>query len=455
MIRSRRAFTLVEIIIGFSILAGISLIYLMFVRSSSKEMQFSADHLNAVVLSQKVAEDLIEELALNPYGFETLGIEKTALTQQEVIEGRSIFFSFIEDTKAPHGKIDVNVDGAISEKMQPLYDTVDKFKFTVSGKRLADSGDHEDRNLLQSNIDFFWNAQAGRGEFNTSMQMFSPVTRKKVDLGLAVDQASVDARIPAEVFASPAKTIAEIAADTGENVEVVQALGRVSLVTRDFVTSEYYIRRRNEIRQLKLRLDGTPASDLESQFELRKTIADNWYEMAKICFQIVAYLEPQFAILETQGKFQTTTGSGFNPTTFQQDMFYYRIIFEYFAGSMVQARYYYNTMLTTDLIRYKGGKVQTQLLQKLIDLYRIVAILPTRSGGMYEYKSFLDRIRLFSEGRNPYLNRLAMFERDLLNVPDQWLKRYANLDHLNQIIAVRVPTILSFIKTQTIGMITQ
>ncbi|MBU1106952.1 MAG: hypothetical protein KKB51_09820 [Candidatus Riflebacteria bacterium] len=454
MIRQHRAFTLVEIIIGFSILAGISLIYLIFVRSSSKEMQFSADHLNAVVLSQKVAEDLIEELALNPYGFETLGIEAAALSQQEVVEGRSIFFSFIEDTRAPYGKIDINVDGAIGQQMQPLYDTVDKFKFTVAGRRLADSGDNEDRNLLQSNIDFFWKSQTGRGEFNTSMQMFSPITAKKVDLGLVVDQASIDVRVPAEVFANPAKTIAEIAAAAGENVEAIQALGRISLVTRDFVGSDYYIKRRNDIRQLIMRLGNTPTSDLENQFEIRKTIADTWYEMAKICFQVVAYLEPQFEILQAQGKFKTATGTGFNPIAFQQDLFYYRIIFEYFAGSMVQARYYYNTMLTSNLIRYKGGKVQTQLLQKLIDLYRIVAILPTRIGGMHEHRTFLDRIRTFSEGKNPYLHRLAVFERGLLDIPDEWLKRHANLDRLNNIIAVRVPTILSFIKTQTISMIT-
>ncbi|OGK07796.1 MAG: hypothetical protein A2W80_02800 [Candidatus Riflebacteria bacterium GWC2_50_8] len=454
MKKSRCAFTLVEVLVGCSILAGISLIYLIFVRSSSKEMQFSADHLNAVVLSQKISEDLIEELAVNPYGFETLGVSGST-SQQEVIEGRSVFFSFIEDTRPPYGKIGINSDGAIGPQMQPLYDTVNKFKFTVAGERLAATGDHEDRNLIQSNIDFFWNATTGRGEFNTAMQMFSPVTCKKVDLGLILDQATIDARIPAEVFARPTSNIAEIAASMGENVAALQALGRIALVTRDFVVSQYYVRRKNDLRQLNLRLGNTLATDLEQQFELRKSIAETWYEMAQICFQIVAYLEPQFEIMQTQGKFQTTTGAGFNPITFQQDLFYYRIIFEYFAGSLVQARYYYNTMLTSDLIRYKGGKAQIQLLQKLIDIYRLVVILPSRSGGMQEYRAFLARIKSFSEGRNPYLYRFATFERSLLDQPDEWMKRYANLERLNHIIAVRVPVILDFIKTQTVGMITQ
>jgi len=229
MTARRRAFTLVEVIIGFSILAGIALVYLIFVRSSSKELQFSADHLNAVVLSQKVSEDLIEELAINPYGFETLGIAGST-DEHEVVEGRSVFFSFVEDTRAPFGKIDINSDGAITQQMQPLYDSVEKFKFKVDGRRLASSGDHEDRNLVEGKIDFFWNAQTGRGEFNTSMQMFSPVTLKKVDLGLIIDQDAIDARIPGQIFGT-SQSIAEISASTGENVETLLAFGRIALIT--------------------------------------------------------------------------------------------------------------------------------------------------------------------------------------------------------------------------------
>ena len=454
MTRHRRAFTLVEVIIGFSILAGIALIYLVFVRSSSKELQFSADHLNAVVLSQKVAEDLIEELSINPYGFETLGIEGSP-GEQEVVDGRSVFFSFVEDTRAPFGKIDVNSDGAIGPQMQPLYETVEKFKFKVAGRRLATSGDHEDRNLMQGKIDFLWNASTGRGEFNTSMQLFSPVTCKKIDLGMVIDQDAVDARIPAQVFGRPSQTIAEIAASTGENVETLQALGRIALVTRDFAGSEFYVRRKNQVRQLKLRLSNTPAADYDGQFELRKGIAETWYEIAQICFQLVAYLEPQFAVLQIQGKFKKAIGAGLNPVTFQQNLFYYRIIYEYFAGSLLQSRYYYNGLLTGNLTRYKGGKVQTQLIAKLVDLYRVIAILPTRPGGMQEYRTFLSRIRTLSEGRNPYLSRFAVFERGLLDKPDEWLKRYPNLDRLHKIIVARIPAILDFIKVQTVSMLSQ
>lgn len=356
--KKRCAFTLVEVMVGFSILAGIALIYLVFVRSSTKEMQFSADHLNAAVLSQKVAEDLIEELALNPYGFETLGVDGSSMVEQEVVEGRSIFFSFIEDIKPPYGKIDVNVDGAITPQMQPLYDSVDKFKFSVAGNRMAKTGEHEDCNLIQSDIAFKWQTQTGKGEFNTLMQVFSPVTVKKVDLGLVVDQAGIDARIPAEVFARPSKTVAEISSETGENIDAILALGRISLITRDFAASEYYVKHKNEIRLLFSRLQDTPASDLERQYELRKTLAETWYGMAKICFQIVAYLESQFEVLQAQGKFTATTGAGFSSTSFQQDLLYYPIIFEYFSGSLIQARFYYNTLLVTDLIRYKGGKIQ-------------------------------------------------------------------------------------------------
>jgi len=453
MIYRRRAFTLLEVIIGFSILAGVSLLYIVFVRSSSKELQFSADHLNAVVLSQKVSEDIIEELSVNPYGFETLGISGCS-DELEVVDGKSVFFSFIEDSKAPFGIIDLNTDGSINPQMQPLYDTVKDYKFNVEGQRLSKSGDHEDRNLMQGEVDFNWKTQTGRGEFNTSVQLFSPVTRKKIDLGLAVDEDAIDARIPAQVFGRPAQSISEISACTGENVETLLAYGRISLITRDFSGSQYYLKRKNEIKQLRSRLGATPADDLEKQFELRKKIAETWYDMAQLCYQIVAYLEPHYGILQSQGKLVTAGGTGFNAVSYQ-DMCYYRIIYEYFVASLVQSRYYYNSMLHPSLMAYKGGKIQLQLIQKLIDIYRIIAIIPTRGGGMKEYRSFLSRISELSEGRHPYLYRFAVFERSLLDQPDEWMKRYPNLKGISDIVAKRVPAILDFIKSSTVSMVTR
>lgn len=453
MTNTRKAYTLVEILIGFSVMAGIMITYLFFTQSSAKEMQHSSEHLNSVIFSQKVCEDLIEELALNPYGLETLGIEDSASHYQELIDGQSVFFSFFEDRRAPFGKIDTNTDGAIDETVQPLYDTARKYKLKVTGRRLADSGDVENRNLVEAQISVGWKSELGKGEFATSVHLFSPVTAKKGSLAAKIDLTSLDSRIPGEVFAKPGLTGAEISAQIGENVSAVNALGYITLVCRDFIGSELFARKKNRIKNLMARLNNARESDLEKQYKLRLDLAEAWYDIGKNCFQITAFLDPHFRTLEQNGSFANARGTGFNSIAIQQDLLNFPIIFEYFSDSMVQARYYYNSLLDRDLMRYKGGKVQMQLLNRLLHLYRIVAILPTRGGGAAEFKSFLERIKEASDGKNPYLYRLAVFERELFESRTEWLARNSNIERLDQILGQRIPEILSFVNYKSAEMV--
>lgn len=452
--KQRKAMTLVEITIGFAILTAISAFFISFMTASSKEITFSSDHFNAVVLSQKISEDLLEEMALNPYGLETLGIDETIKTKHDVVDGSSVFFSFIEDRSEPWGQIEPAKDGMINSSMQPLYNSVKKFKFGVSGSRLAKSGDHEDRNLVACNVDFFWQTQTGKGAYNSSFDLFSPVSAKKVSLGVSLNEAEIDVRIPAEVYMRPAQTVGELATAIGENVEAILAVGRISLISRDFINSQFYRDAKERIKGLLAKLSTLPPEETEEMFETRLQLAKTWYELAKVCFQIVSYLEPHFATLQLQGKFDGSSGSGFNPISFQQNLMSVRIIYEYFVGSIVQARYYYYLLLEPDMVALKGNKAQMQIIQKLIDIYRVTAILPVRPQGMSEYRSFLDRVHALSVNRNPFLNRMVNHELKLVGNRKSWLEHYPNLGRIDELVAGKMPGILAFIKARTVGMLT-
>lgn len=450
--KAKMAFTLVEICVGVAIVAIIATFYVTFMSGASKESKFTADHFNAIVLSQKVVEELIEETSINPHGFATLGIDNNKSNFQEVTRGSSIFFSYIEDSTPPWGKIEPGKDGMINEKMQPLYENVNKFKFAVNAQRLAEKGDYEDRNLIQSTVNFNWSATTGKGDFSSQGVFFSPVTAKKVDLSKAVDETGIDRRIPAEVFGS-AKTLPELASQIGENVETLLSLGRISLISRDFLHSGMFKRFKAKICDIESQLSATSSSDFERQYELRRQLAETLYELSKKCFHVVAYLQKHFDELMLNGKFKDSMGTGFNPISFQQDMFYFRIIYEYFCGYLVQARYYYYSLLQPKLSDYKGIRVQQQVIQKLIDIYRILAIMPSRSTGFQEHKNFIARLKEWSEGRNPYLFRMLSYEQLLLEDPGKWMEKYPNLERLNQIINVKMPVVLDFIKSSTQGLV--
>ncbi len=453
MFRKRSGISLVEITIGFTIFTLIGIYFLSYTMSASKEIALSGDHINAVILSQKVGEDLLEEIAINPYGLKTLGVPNAAGQKYDVVDGSSIFFSYIEDRAAPWGIIEPTQDGMIDNRM-PMYETVKKFRFGVYGDRLAKSGDHEDRNLVACNVDFFWEAGTGRGEFNTAFQAFAPVTLKKVSPGDEIDEAAIDARIPDEVFGVPGRTIGEIAAVTGENQQTILALGRISLICNDFSYSSYFADQKNTIARGYQRLQGLSAAGNPGEyFATSYELAKAWYDMGKSCYRIVAYLAPHFAELQSQGKFDSSLGLGFSPITFQHHMMSYQLIYEYFVTSIVQARYYYYNLLRPEIVRYKGNRVQQEVILRLIDLYRLTAVIATRPGGMAEYRDFLNRIENVATNRNPFLARMITHEQRLLQNRNEWFEHFPNLARIESLVGGKMPGILDFIERQTVAMI--
>ncbi|MBF0545946.1 MAG: prepilin-type N-terminal cleavage/methylation domain-containing protein [Candidatus Riflebacteria bacterium] len=90
---SQRGFTLVELSIGMALLMLLAVIFFTLVKGGARESVLSSEHFTEAMLSQKVTEDLIEEVELNPYGISTLGMDESApLTSSPVIDGGAPFF---------------------------------------------------------------------------------------------------------------------------------------------------------------------------------------------------------------------------------------------------------------------------------------------------------------------------------------------------------------------------
>ncbi|MFZ2958236.1 MAG: prepilin-type N-terminal cleavage/methylation domain-containing protein [Candidatus Ozemobacteraceae bacterium] len=443
--KGKSGFTLLEVVFGMAIFATVSIGFIMYLQNATKESQFSGEHLTALILSQKVLEDINEELFLNPYGFETLGIDKTSSGKLEIVDGKSVYFSYLEDKKAPWGKIDPQQDGMLTSSMSPLYETVKPFRFKVYGDRLEKTGNGENRNVLTCDLNFDWETKTGAGKYSNFCFFFSPVTEKKADLALTVNEAGVDARIPTEFYHSSGKSLIDIANAANESVEAVTSLGRIALVTQDFMNSTGYKKTVDNIKTLGAKLANVPEGYFDEAFNYRLALAQAWYELAKLSFQVVAYLEPAFTQFATGSSFQDIGKTSVDPIAFQKALYSYKIIFGTFTGSLVQARSEFYALVKNDIATYKGGKKQLQVLQKLFDLYRIAAIIPTRPEGMNELKAFLVRLDKFSEYRNPFLNRMIKQELIFLGDRTGWVNRYSNLKRLDTILTGKIPPILAFI----------
>ena len=94
--KNNSGFSLSELLIGFFILAVVSAAFLVALQGNKRETQFGAEHFSGMLLSAKVAEDCAQEMAINPHGFEVLGIDDKPV-DTEITNGQSIFFSGLED----------------------------------------------------------------------------------------------------------------------------------------------------------------------------------------------------------------------------------------------------------------------------------------------------------------------------------------------------------------------
>lgn len=356
----RKGLSLVEVIISMGIIAVIGAGFVTYLRSTAKNLKFSGDHFNSLVLAHKVTEDLIDEFRMNPFGHEALNIDSPTSDFIDVTDASSIFFSFIENRSEPYGTIDPSIDRGISKEMQPIFESVKNTRFKITGERPADSGESIDRNLVKCDMTFAWKTQTGKGEISNCALYFSPVTPRKIPPQPVLGQAEF-----------------------------------WSLYNKIF----------SRIIAMQIAMSGE--SDPEKLIKCLREIADKWHEMAGVCLKNLM----------------------FGASTF--DKHYHRINYEYFKGCILQARFFYYKLLDDDFIRYKGAKYQFQVMQKLLDIYRVTAIIPTHAEGMDELRIFLKRIKEFSQGRQPALYRAADQELFLLSRPMSWFQKLPNLERID------------------------
>ncbi len=109
---SRRAFTLLEVVIALGILAAAALpLILTFRQSGTRGEQFSAEHFTAMFVAQKVLEDINTRVQENPFFLDQLIASATG-EAKPVVDGQSPYFDLLENT--------INFSYLTREEDQPI-----------------------------------------------------------------------------------------------------------------------------------------------------------------------------------------------------------------------------------------------------------------------------------------------------------------------------------------------
>lgn len=423
----RRGFSLVEIMIGVLILAVVLGAFLTGIRSAHREVEVSDKHISVLLCSQKVIEDLMEEIWLNPFGFRTLGIENSTPSPTPITKGQSVFFTGLE---AGNGR------NVIGPEMKPLYHQIDDLELTVSAERQAAVTDNRlESNLYLGNIHFTWNGKRGKGDDQVEVVFFSPGTPKKFTAGTYVTSGS-DASYTA-ILGSP-----------GGKPKLLQNLGDVYRACRAFMTSDFFSKSFVEIQRLK-KLSRNCAFPGKELYDCHYELAGVWYEMARRSLNFLVSTEPAigaFAGEYAPGSLGTDFDGG--PTKLNAILRDFRLIYETLVSSLLQARANYQFLVTPDMAKYKGIRMQYHLIARVIDLYRVLIVTPTHQYGLAEYRYFLEQLDRFGEGRCPALRRMVAYELDNSDTVDEVVERLPNLKQLDTLFARKMRPVLGFIRNR-------
>lgn len=433
----RQGFTLVEVLIGVGILAVIGAVFLSVLRGSGKEMQYASEHFTAALLSQKVQEDCAQEVFLNPLGLETLGLEGD-LVPTRITDGTSVFFSNIEDTKPPWGKIDKLSDGAIDFSMPTLYKQVSTYHLLVGGKRLSPlSSSNADKNLARLDLQFTWTTQTGKGEYGSQVIVAVPVTPKIAPHGIAYANAEIEKIGVLQLFDDPEGSFGAKVAGSGADYGTVFALARIQTGCEGFLYSLFFLQTQKSLRAW---LDQARTINFNNptpaHFQMAAQAASASYSMAREAYRFIRYLEPDTKALAgnlTPGKLGSYLLT--NPENYKATLSEYVRLTRTFVWALNAAQYFHEILSLKSMSEFQDRKRQFYALLKLIDIYRLLLIVPGSSPvSPADYKRFWKHIETFSSGVNPALQRMAFQEIGLADNLPLMLQKFPGLADISRVL---------------------
>ncbi|MFZ2960430.1 MAG: hypothetical protein WA705_26425 [Candidatus Ozemobacteraceae bacterium] len=439
--RSLSGFTLVEVLIGVGLLAFLLLIFLTVLRGGTRESTLSSDHFTSAMLSQKVVEDMIEEVDLNPLGMSALGIEDgSPLSPTSVVDGAAPFFKSIEDRTPPWGRIDGQKEGIIDSTYAPLFGQVKTFMVSATAKRPAVGVSFpENRHLIEAGIHFDWDARVGGGNQGASCYLFSPVGAKPASISFNFDQAQVEKEIATNFFDSPGVSLAQLTSESGANFQTVLCLGTIHYASQGFINSTVLKTYLDEVTLQKTKSAG-PFGSKADEYKAKQALAKAYYDLANSCFLAVYVLATDVANLKNAC---STADLGEvlsdNPTSFLTGLKNYRKIYITFLDSIDLSFRAYYELLTPALAGARGVKQQMFVIKRLLDLQRIQACDPTNSVALNQYKLFLEALRSEMEGRNPFLHRLLMQEKGFAQSVDMLVEKHPFLNRIKDVTVHAMP----------------
>lgn len=449
--RKGLGFSLVEALIGIAILAVVLGAFTFFLRSSRKEVEFSAEHFTAMLLAQKVKEDIAQELAINPWGLSTLGIDQESGQASHIVDGGSVFFSFLEDRYPPWRFIDPLDDGKIDQDMMPLYDQTKDFRIKVVSEMIPQAGDGGEGsppgNLVRVGIEVTWKAQTGAGTYLLDAFFPLPDPSKSVASPFVVDRGKVERELCRAFYGKKGVSFQRVLSTCGGDEKTILAWGKIHYVCRSFFSSKFMQVVLKQIKKLEARRRIFAANGSDGLYACTLQLAQRYYEITKFSFNVISFLKEDLDTV--RANFDEAHLGSFlwkRRRVLAVDGRDFMLVAKDFGSSLVWSRTRYQELLSPALAKIRGRRRQYRVLQRVYDLYKLATCVSGLPGARSDAMAFLEKVKAFSDGRNPFLNRFVLQEIALMQNFPEMMRRYPLLATVNDLFSVRVPNAADFFR---------
>ncbi|MGM0599978.1 MAG: PilW family protein [Candidatus Rifleibacteriota bacterium] len=428
-------FTLIEVMIGVLIVSLVIGGFIMGMRAFRSQIEFGDKHISTLVCSQKVIEDLNEELWINPKAFDTLGISNSKRVLTPIVRDESPFFSDLEFKLEGKGN-SAKLTG-IDDKQTQLYSQVEDLNLDIGASRVKPkTANAIESNLYNSEIIFKWGKHRNKAGSEICSLFFSPVTPKNISLS-DISDIGLDDTAYSKILTSP-----------GGYSDVLANLADIYRFSRAFLNSDFYKTTFAEIKELRNKSAGLSYPS-RALYECHKRMGNLWLDVARRSLQFLFALEPSLNLF-VSGYSTGTLGadfSGENAWQLQSILTDVCVVYSTFLSSLKNAEANFRFLVSEKMASYKGVRVQYFLLAQVIDLNRVLAILPNYSAGFSRYMGFLASLEKFSKGRTPSLERLINQEKTNSTSAEKLAQNYPNLKLLSDFLNNKLYPAMQFIQS--------
>ncbi len=405
--RRASGFTLLELAIGFGILALLGVTFLQVMRGSSQRLAFNANTFAAIHISSKVMADLVEESRVNGTFLQTLESDPDTTRRDDVVEGRSFYFRFLHDRFPPFGRLDPVPDGGITRSLKSSYENLDQYKVVVEPARLGNPDKPGfQRHLAETMVLVDWKESGGlERQYSITARIPSPVGPRPVEDVRLIDEGLLPGRIVAVLFPGRAGSIVQAAAVAGADPGMASNVGRVLVVTNDLQAALSSLSREvAERKKLFKSLLKAPSPEL---VDTAISIARNHETAASLIYQVLSALGP--ALKEIREGADPRTLQGIPLVPFRDALRNVQSLAAEFSNRVGQAGSQFDFLLQDGMLPFISARERDYACMKALEALRLQVALETLPGSTLQDFAFREKER--QAGRNPFLERF--FKREI------------------------------------------